>query len=43
MAEEELKKGQACIVYFIGVVEYSFKLWTHLQNALEVHAIDDHI
>jgi hypothetical protein len=33
MEEEELKKGQVHITDFTGVIEYSFKLWTHLQNA----------
>jgi hypothetical protein len=28
---------------FLGVVEYNFKLWMHLQNALEINAFEYHI
>jgi len=41
VAKEALKKGQEHIVYLLGVVEYNFKLWTHLQDAPETKIIDD--
>jgi hypothetical protein len=28
---------------FSRVIEYNFQLWTHLQNALEISTIEDHI
>jgi hypothetical protein len=43
VTEEALKKGQACINDFTGLVEYNFTLWTHLQNPPELCAIDEYI
>jgi hypothetical protein len=43
IVEKVLQQGQVCVADFSGVVDYNFKLWTHLQNALEINAIDNQI
>lgn len=40
VAEDALQKGQVWIKDFSELVEYSFILWNHLQNPLEIGAIN---